>query len=83
MATGYSETDGSVPQLTVVLLTPKEAAKIRRCSERKLDRERAVGRGCPYVRIDGRIFYRRSDIEIFIAAHVRGAGCPTRDGRAQ
>jgi hypothetical protein len=44
----------------------------RRCSVRKLDRERADGRGCPYVRIDGRIFYRRSDLVAFIAAHVRG-----------
>jgi len=39
---------------------------------RKLDRERADGRGCPYVRIDGRIFYRRGDIDRFIAAHVCG-----------
>jgi hypothetical protein len=54
------------------LLTPRECASYRRCSVRKLDRERAEGRGCPYVRIDGRIFYRRSDVVNFIAAHVRG-----------
>jgi hypothetical protein len=54
------------------LLTPKECAEFRRCSVRKLDRERAEGRGCPYVRIDGRIFYRRADVDRFIAAHVRG-----------
>jgi hypothetical protein len=54
------------------LFTPKECAEYRRCSVRKLDRERADGRGCPYVRIDGRIFYRRADIDRFIAAHVRG-----------
>jgi len=64
------------------LLTPKECAQYRRCSVRKLDRERAEGRGCPHVRIDGRIFYRRSDIERFISAHVcggelRGSGIAT------
>jgi hypothetical protein len=54
------------------LFTPKECAGYRRCSVRKLDRERAEGRGCAYVRIDGRIFYRRSDVDDFIAANVRG-----------
>jgi hypothetical protein len=54
------------------LLTPKECAAFRRCSVRKLDRERAEGRGCRYVRIDDRIFYRRSDVNRFIEAHVRG-----------
>jgi hypothetical protein len=54
------------------LLTPKECSAYRRCSLRKLDRERADGRGCPYVRIDGRIFYRREDVDQFIASRVRG-----------
>ncbi len=54
------------------LLTPKECAHYRRCSLRKLDRERADGRGCPYVRIDSRIYYRRSDVDRFISAHVCG-----------
>jgi hypothetical protein len=58
----------SIPEL----LTPRECAALRRCSVRKLDRERADGRGCPYVRIDGRIFYRRADVDKFIAEHVRG-----------
>jgi hypothetical protein len=54
------------------LLTPKECAAVRRCSVRKLDRERAEGCGPQYVRIDSRIFYRRGDIDGFIAAHLRG-----------
>ena len=53
------------------LLTPKEAANYRRCSIRKQDRERAEGRGPAYIRIDGRLFYRRSDLDRFIAAHIR------------
>jgi len=54
------------------LLTPKETAEYRRCSLRKLDRERAEGRGPPYVHDSGRIFYRRSDVDAFIAAHLCG-----------
>ena len=54
------------------LLTVKESALYRRCSVRKLDRERAEGRGPAYVRIDGRVYYRRSDIDQFITAHVCG-----------
>ena len=58
------------------LLTPKECSEYRRCSLRKLDCERAERRGCPYVRIDGRIFYRRSDVDCFIGAHVCGGDLP-------
>ena len=55
------------------LLTPKECSAYRRCSLRKLDRERAEGRGPSYVRIDGRIFYRRGNLDRFITAHVCGS----------
>jgi len=70
------------------LLTPKETAQYRRCSVRKLDRERAKQRGCLYVRIDGRIFYRRSDVDHFISAHLCGddycgSGIPTKPRTAQ
>jgi (2Fe-2S) ferredoxin len=54
------------------LWTSRECAGYRRCSIRKLDRERAEGRGPAYVRIDGRIFYRRADVERFIDAHLCG-----------
>ena len=54
------------------LLTPREAAAYRRCSLRKLDRERSEGRGPRFVQDNGRIFYRLSDLDAFIAAHVRG-----------
>jgi excisionase family DNA binding protein len=54
------------------LLTAPETAQYLRCSLRTLDRERADGRGIPYIRIGGRIRYRRADVEAFIAAHVRG-----------
>jgi hypothetical protein len=56
------------------LLTARECADYRRCSLRTLDRERELGSGCPYVRIGRRILYRRSDVERFIANHVRNIG---------
>jgi len=54
------------------LLTARETARLLRCSLRTLDRERADGRGCPFVRIGGRIRYRRADVEAFVKAHLRG-----------
>jgi hypothetical protein len=53
-------------------LTPFEFARLRRCSLRTLDRERATGRGCRYVRLGARVLYRRSDIDRYIAENVRG-----------
>ena len=58
--------------MTDNLLTSREFARYRRCSLRTLDRERAEGMGCPYVRLGARILYRRADIERYIDAHVRG-----------
>jgi hypothetical protein len=55
----------------IELLTAAEYARLRRCSLRTLDRERANRSGCPYVRLGGRIFYRLSDIERYIEMLVR------------
>jgi hypothetical protein len=71
------------PDRAPELLTPKETAAYRRCSIRKLDRERADGGGCPYVRIDGRIFYRRADVDRFIEVHVRGGEARDRNASAR
>ena len=54
------------------LFTPREFAAYRRCSVRTLDRERADGTGCPYIRISGRILYLRADVNRFIDAHRIG-----------
>ena len=71
----------------IELLTTDEYAQWRRCSSRTVERERATGGGCPYVRLGGRILYRRSDIERHIEKHIRcsfadvvGAAAP-RPGR--
>jgi hypothetical protein len=54
------------------LLTQREYARYRRCSIRTIERERADGRGCPYIRLGDRILYRRADIERYLDAHRRG-----------
>lgn len=54
------------------LLTEKESADYQRRSRRTLARERSEGRGCPYVRIGSRIFYRKTDLDRFIEAHLTG-----------
>jgi hypothetical protein len=54
------------------LMTAVEFAKYRRCSLRTLDRERATGCGCPYVRLGARVLYRRADVDRYIEQNVRG-----------
>jgi hypothetical protein len=54
------------------LLTSAEYAHYRRCSLRTVERERETGGGCPYVRLGGRVLYRRADIQRYIEEHVRG-----------
>jgi hypothetical protein len=53
------------------LLTQGEYAKERKCSERTLERERATGTGCRFVKIGRAIRYRRRDILEFIEKHLR------------
>ena len=47
-------------------------AEYRRCSPRTVERERETGCGCPFVRLGGRVLYRRADIERYIEQQVRG-----------
>jgi excisionase family DNA binding protein len=65
------------------LLTVAEAAQFLRCSLRTLDRERAEGRGCAYVRIGRRIRYRRADVQAFVTAHLRGGARGALPGSKQ
>jgi hypothetical protein len=53
------------------LLTSREYAQLRRCSERTIERERSAGTGCPYVQISRAVRYRRGDIIEFLRQHVR------------
>jgi hypothetical protein len=61
------------------LLTQREYARYRRYSVRTVERERAVGTGCPYVRIGARILYRLADVDRFVDAHrIGGSDLPKR-----
>jgi hypothetical protein len=53
------------------LLTQGEYAKIRRCSERTIERERASGTGCRYIKIGRGVRYKQADVLDFIERHAR------------
>jgi hypothetical protein len=53
------------------LLRQRAYAKIRGCSQRTIERERAIGSGCPYIKIGRSVRYRRRDITDFIERHIR------------
>jgi hypothetical protein len=53
------------------LLTQREYANLRRCSERTIERERASGTGCRYIKIGRGVRYKRADVFDFIERHAR------------
>jgi hypothetical protein len=53
------------------LLTQSEYANIRRCSERTVERERASGVGCRYIKIGRSVRYKQADVLEFIERHAR------------
>jgi hypothetical protein len=53
------------------LLTQGEYAKERKCSERTLERERATGTGCKFIKIGRAIRYRRREIRAYHEEHLR------------
>ena len=52
------------------LFTQPETAEATRLSERTLERHRLTGTGPQFVRLGRRVFYRREDVEEWIAANV-------------
>lgn len=57
--------------LSDLLLSQREYAKVRRCSERTIERERASGTGCRYIKIGRGVRYKRADVLDFIERHAR------------
>ena len=55
-------------------LTQHDLARRWRMSERTLEAWRWRKRGPPYLRIGGKIIYRRSDVLAYEAAHLRAGG---------
>lgn len=53
------------------LLTGREYAQTRRCSQRTIERERTDGTGCRFIKIGRTVRYRRCDILEFIERHAR------------
>jgi hypothetical protein len=53
------------------LLPQRVYSEIRDCSERTIERERASGAGCPYIKIGRSVRYRRRDIVEFLERHLR------------
>lgn len=52
------------------LLTPKDVEEIYGLNARTLGNERVLGKGLPFVKLNGRIFYRLKDIEKIIQQNV-------------
>lgn len=65
------------------LIPQKKVAEERDCSVKKLEWERANGRGPAYVRDGRKIFYRRRDLDVYYTANLHGgvATEPPRRGR--
>jgi hypothetical protein len=53
------------------LLKQGDYAKIRNCSERTIERERAAGTGCRYIKIGRSVRYKQADVFDFIDRHAR------------
>jgi len=52
------------------LLTSQEVARIRKCPELTIRKERMLGRGIPFVKIGRSVRYRRADVEAFFEANL-------------
>jgi hypothetical protein len=55
-----------------------DLARRWRVSERTLERWRWLKQGPPYLKIGGRVVYRRDQIENYEAAQAKNCGKPTR-----
>jgi hypothetical protein len=53
------------------LLTGREYARMRKCSERTVERERTSGTGCKFIKLGRSVRYRRRDIFDFIERNAR------------
>jgi hypothetical protein len=66
---GRHERDGDDMDDLDDLLVQREYARIRRCSERTVERERASRKGCKFIKIGRTVWYRKRDILGFIERH--------------
>ena len=52
------------------LLTPRQAAPLMKVTVPTLANQRCRGGGCRFVKIHGRIYYRRADIAEYLAENT-------------
>jgi hypothetical protein len=52
------------------LLTPKEVELLYGLNPKTLRNERVLGKGLPFIKLNGRIFYRLQDIEKSIDQNI-------------
>lgn len=62
--------NNDIPDTTSPLIAPETAAAYLRCNPRTLAEWRIRGRGPKYVRAGRRAFYRQSDLDTWLEAHV-------------
>jgi excisionase family DNA binding protein len=60
-------------RLFPTLLTTSEVTKFLKISTKKLERDRWMEQGLPFVRVGRAVRYRAEDIEAFIASNRRVA----------
>lgn len=56
------------------ILTTDELAKVRNCSPSRMNKERMVGGGPPYIKDGGAVRYRWGDYKKWLAKQTRHAG---------
>ena len=53
------------------LLTPQMLGEKLRCSRSTIQRQRTAGTGPPFLRVNGSILYRESDVDLWLDQHRR------------
>lgn len=61
------------------LLTERETADLTRLSPRTLERLRATGTGCQYVKLGRRVFYRPLDLQAWIDSNLCSSTSAVRE----
>lgn len=57
------------------LMSPAELADMRKVVPGTLANERSNGTGPRYVKLRGRVFYRKKDVQAWIEANIRQSTC--------
>src|SRR3546814_13124605 len=78
-----SDWSSDVCSSDLILLTTKELADIRKCSTSKIEKERLIGDGPPFVRDGVSVQYRLGDYRAWIASMRRYASTSEAIARSE